>query len=344
VSGGRGQVHLGDLVRAVVALDVTEPAEVAAIAATMGLGGRSGLGGTVGEWGAGFHRVGVEVPDRVGAEVLDPVAGLAAHPEPPGVPEPAVVGDGGLSVLALRGTAGAVPGSDRLAGSDIGDAQALVDSGVGAGPMRALDPAWPARWAPGVMFATASTDVTSRRVDERGLARRVAVRPLIRELPVRARPTTRLGIQLLLDAGESMLPFRADQRWLRELAGGVVGRDRVAVLHFRGTPLRGVRRVGRRGWIPYSPPAAGAPVVLVSDLGLRRLPFSGDAAAGGAEWTDWLDSVARTGCPVVCLTPYEARAHPWAIRRRVSLVPLDRRTSIRSAWRETRRLRGEARG
>ncbi|WP_424639019.1 hypothetical protein [Embleya sp. AB8] len=205
------------------------------------------------------------------------------------------------------------------------------------------EPPWLGRWAPGVMFAAASTDVPGRTVDERLLVRRLGGRAYVRELPYRTRATTRRGIQLLLDGGESMRPFRADQRWLRDLAGGVVGRDRVEVLRFQGTPLRGVRRVGRRERDGYRAPAAGTPVVLVSDLALRRLPFSGDAAAGTVEWGDWLDALRRAGCPVVCLTPYEAWAHPWALRRRVSLVPLDRRTSIGSAWRESRRVRGEVR-
>ncbi|GCD97588.1 hypothetical protein [Embleya hyalina] len=331
MSTARGRIHLGDLVRAIVALDVTDVDTAAGIARMLGIAGDADTP----EWADG--------PDEA------PPADEPAGPPAPGELVPmSVPPDAGCSLLSLRGphapneATGPAESSQAPGEAPPGEIDRLLEAGTDdrAGPP---EPPWVGRWAPGVMFAVGSTDVVGRSVDERALVRRVAARSFLRELPRRTRPTTRLGVQLLLDAGECMTPFRADQRWLRELAAGVVGRDRVEVLRFWGTPARGVRRVGRRERAAYRPPAAGTPVVLISDLGLRRLPFSGDAAAGPGEWGDWIDAVRRAGCPVVCVTPYPARAHPWSLRQRVSLVPLDRRTSIRAARRETRRVRGEVR-
>ncbi|MGW1995413.1 hypothetical protein [Embleya sp. NPDC001921] len=325
MSAGRGQVHLGDLVRAIVALEVTEVDTAMEIGRVLGLSAPADSA----QPGRTSDRTPApaEGPDEPqGARVDPPVAVSAPAP-------PWREADGGCSLLVLREPR---PGAGRVVAteSDEADVQRLLDSGAdGDTP----EPVWPRRWAPGVMFAATSTDVIGRVLDERALIRGMVDRGLVGRLPFRARPTTRLGIQLLLDGGESMRPFRSDQRWLRELADAVVGRGRVEVLRFQGTPRRGVRAVGRRGPVAYRAPAPGTPVVLVSDLGLRRLPFSAAAAAGAAEWRDWIDAVRRAGCPVVCLTPYEARAHPWVLRRRVAMVPLDRRTSLRAAWRESRR-------
>ncbi|WP_406299093.1 hypothetical protein OG948_27945 [Embleya sp. NBC_00888] len=325
MSAGRGQVHLGDLVRAIVALEVTEVDTAMEIARALGLSATTDSVRPVG------------TSARTPPPAADPDEPRGTRDDSPAVVSapvpPPREADGGCSLLVLREPR---PASGRVVAdeSDGVDVQRLLDSGSRDG---APEPVWSGRWASGVMFAATATDVIGRVLDERALVRGVADRGLVRTLPFRSRPTTRLGIQLLLDGGESMRPFRFDQRWLRELADAVVGRGRVEVLRFQGTPWRGVRAVGRRGPVAYRAPAAGTPVVLVSDLGLRRLPFSAAAAAGSAEWRDWIDGVRRAGCPVVCLTPYEARAHPWALRRRVAMVPLDRRTSIRAARRETRR-------
>ncbi|MFF7246173.1 hypothetical protein ACFZBU_19945 [Embleya sp. NPDC008237] len=329
----RGQVHLGDLIRAIVALEVTDAATAAEIARMLGMA----------DAGDPEAQAGIAAEPAAQAGEVDPDPARWDEPLPAGpgsAPAPPHEADGGCSVLTLRGP---TPGPDGTGGTDgvvewdpVG-VRRLLDPGANDG---APKPPWSARWAPGVMFAVASTDVFGRVLDERALTRAMAACSPVRGLPFRIRPSTRLGMQLVLDGGESMLPFRADQQWLRELADAVVGRGRVEVLRFRGTPGRGVRVVGRRrGRVAYRPPAAGTPVVVVSDLGLRRLPFSGSSAAGVGEWRDWLDAVRRAGCPVVCLTPYEAWAHPWTLRRRVALVPLDRRTSIRAARRESRRVR-----
>ncbi|MEU0935503.1 hypothetical protein [Embleya sp. NPDC005971] len=335
MSTARGQVHLGDLVRAIVALEVTDVAAAAEIARMLG------------PTGAADPREGTDVAAQPAAEADDDVPDPADLDEPPamdpGTPAPPPgEADGACSVLTLRGPTrggagvGGAVDSDGPAEADAVGVRRLLDPGAGEEPTQ---PPWAVRWAPGVMFAVASTDVLGRVLDERALVRAVVDGAPVRRLPFRPRPTTRLGLQLLLDGGESMLPFGADQRWLRDLADAVVGRGRVEVLRFQGTPWRGVRAMRRHGRVGYRAPAPGTPVVVVSDLGLRRLPFSGAAAAGVAEWRDWLDAVHRAGCPVVCLTPYEAGAHPWTLRRRVALVSLDRRTSIRAAWRESRRVR-----
>lgn len=204
-------------------------------------------------------------------------------------------------------------------------------------------PPWDPRTQRGVMLAAASTDVEGREVDRHRLVG-MAVRTLAgraprqgMRMPRRIRPTTRAGALLLLDRGTAMQPYRHDQAWLAELAALVLRRDRVQVREL--LLRRGVSGDGGRTWEPLRPPAPGRPVLLLSDLGALPVPFADRTATTPMEWLPWLRWLRRGGTPVTCLTPFPAEAYPAAVRQTVPLVPLDRRTSIRSAHAETRRFR-----
>ncbi|RAJ71914.1 hypothetical protein K378_00738 [Streptomyces sp. Amel2xB2] len=201
------------------------------------------------------------------------------------------------------------------------------------------EPLWKPDWARGVMFATVSTPVASRRLDARTLSRKTARHESLRTVPWQSRPSTRRGVQLLLDHGAGMTPFQEDRRWLRELAGSIAGRDRVEVLRFRGTPLRGVVRGDPAAPQPYRPPAPGTPVVLVSDLGRARRPFADEPSVPAADWREFIHRLLRSGCPAVCITPFPADDYPRSLRDRVALIPFDRRISLRYAQEALRRIR-----
>ncbi|OPG08482.1 hypothetical protein B1R27_09815 [Streptomyces sp. GKU 895] len=198
------------------------------------------------------------------------------------------------------------------------------------------DPPWTPEWARGVMVAVVSAPVASRRLDQRVLMRKVSRQQAMRSVPWQRRPSTRRGVQLLLDHSAGMAPFQDDRRWLRALLESVAGRDRVEVLRFTGSPLRGVVRTAGTAPEVYRPPAPGTPVVLVSDLGRVRPPFTGGASARFDEWLDFIDGVLHAGCPPVCVSPFPARVYPRSVRGRVALIPFDRRISLRHAREATR--------
>ncbi|MEV5786751.1 hypothetical protein AB0L42_38060 [Streptomyces sp. NPDC052287] len=181
------------------------------------------------------------------------------------------------------------------------------------------------------MFATVAAPLQSRELDERSLVRRVARLDTVRRVPRRRRLSTRRGAQLLLDHGAGLTPFQDDRLWLHELAANVIGRDRVDVLRFRGTPDRGVVRRDPLAREAYRPPLPGTPVVLFSDLGLLRPAFADRSVASPREWRGFLDLIRHSGCPVVCLTPYHPEDYPAELRANVVFLPFDRRVSLRHA-------------
>ncbi|MFD3615470.1 hypothetical protein ACFWWT_09520 [Streptomyces sp. NPDC058676] len=368
----RGGLFLGDLVKAVSLLHPRDRATAVAMARLVGLG----PGGQELLVPAGLTAGPASVADAAlaGPEAEEPppspasaAAAAADRPAPVGavasggdaVPEQAVPDEMVSPPLALaerpapalrlreRPVAFSLaltrpPSEDRHR-----PATGRTDDGTGevpgesSGAVRSagLEPPWTPEWARGVMVAAVSAPVASRRLDQRALVRKVSRQQVLRAVPWQRRPSTRRGVQLLLDHSPGMVPFHDDRRWLHGLMASVAGRDRVEVLRFSGSPRRGVVHVGSSaGPQAYRAPAPGTPVVLVSDLGMLRPPLTGDRTARVHEWLDFLDQVLRCGCPPTCLTPFPATAYLPPVRDRVALIPFDRRISLRHAREATRKI------
>ncbi len=154
-----------------------------------------------------------------------------------------------------------------------------------------------------------------------------ALRPVTRlpRLPV---STLRFGIQLLLDRGQGTWPYYGDQELIRHEILGIVGRDRVETLYFSDSPLRGFGPGSRSRWQrPYQPPAAGTPVVVVTDLGIgrRRNPRMG---AREEEWLRFAEAVSDAECPLLALVPYAEPRWPIALRKAMYILSWDRGTHV----------------
>ncbi|WP_329402970.1 hypothetical protein [Streptomyces melanogenes] len=362
---GRGELFLGDLVRALAELRPADLATAAAMAALLGQGHRTptplpqshGVRAVSGgasrpttvplEGAPGGPRRGTPAPPP---RAITAERGPRAERPEPSEPEGAGPGHGGaeravllthrpvdFSLTAIGGPAPPATEANGANGAEPG--AGLPERRTAAVPLT-HEPPWKKNWARGIMFAAVATPVESREVDQRALLRGVAGRQALRAVPRRRRLSTRRGVQLLLDHGPGMAPFRDDGLWLRDLVGSIAGRDRIEVLRFRGAPGRGVVRQDPLTIDPYRPPPPGTPVILFSDLGRMRPPFAGQGVAGPQEWRAFVHTVAHSGCPVVCLTPYESGDYPAALRKRVAFVPLDRRVSLRHAQRATARVRG----
>jgi hypothetical protein len=157
---------------------------------------------------------------------------------------------------------------------------------------------------------------------------------LARRLPVRSFPrrqvhSMRLGVRVLADVSESMIPFAQDREQLIGRVRTVLGSDRTEVHHFTGVPLRGVRSSPRSTLRSFAPPPHGTPLLVLSDLGLGEWALDAERA-DVSEWLEFESMARRAGCRVVVLVPYSPRRWPRALRRQRGFLHWDRRTTARA--------------
>ncbi len=350
----RGPVHAGDVIRAAGALGVEDAADVLALRRAMGLPEPRAWRDDPGT--AADRRRPRPLPEP------DPEPG-----PPPSGPEPSRQGPGSGPSPAHRATPpprGTVSPADRPRSSGgslltfpapVGPDEASAAGGEPPSlesvlfhrpddpPEQRPAPPWNPRTERAILLAVAATEAAGREVDRRRLVQ-LAVRgpgwnrPVGgRVIPYRPRATTRAGLQLLLDRGPAMRPFRHDHQWIVQLAHRVLPPDQLRVLDVR--PAQAVGADGGRAWLAKARLAPGAPLLLVSDLGHLRLPVALRHQVSTADWLAFVTRLRRAGHPVACLTPFPPEAYPPAVRRAVALVPLDRRTSVSSARDSVRQLR-----
>lgn len=371
----RGEIFIGDLIKALSGLRPRDTETASVIAgllgmepdeATVGLTVGAAVTSTLRTQGPG--RRGETVPTALPAPVLAEDSGGGPRPAP-SFPAPAPVPrrPGCLRDPGSTSAADFPPSEVRvrapeLAGRDVDfsltvlrpPSVPLVPPAPAVPPIDApghepdgndgqaslpFEPPWTTDWARGLMFAAVSTPVESRTLDQRRLIGKVSSQQVVRAVPWQHRPSARRGVQLLTDHGPGMAPFHLDRAWLRDLVESVAGRDRVEVLRFRGCPAQGVVRSVLTGPQVYRPPVPGTPVVLVSDLGRARPPFTGAYAARAEEWRRFVEAVVHAGCPVICLTPYDREGYPPGLREKVALVPFDRRITLGEVRQATSRAR-----
>jgi hypothetical protein len=166
---------------------------------------------------------------------------------------------------------------------------------------------------------------------------------LARGLPLTTLPltptwSTRRGLQVLVDDGPGMAPFRGDVTRVLDGLADVVPADRIERLAFEGCPLRGCRVPRRKGLRRWHAPARGAAVLLLSDLGIGAAdPPS--ARANVAEWLAFAAALRGAGVTVRTLVPYPAPRWPRALVNTLHPVPWDRATTVA----QVRRTLGAAR-
>lgn len=182
------------------------------------------------------------------------------------------------------------------------------------------------QWAGAILRDVVSRRVCEGPVDVAALIDTLAHgRPVVRlpRLPV---PTLRHGVQVLVDRGSGMQPFRRDQDQLLAQLRTVVGSELVEVGYFSDVPQRGTGPGPRWTRTAYTPPAAGRRVLLLSDLGLGG-PTEDHGRATRADWEAFVGLVTRAGCAVVALSPYPARRWPAWMPRLLPVISWDRTTT-----------------
>jgi hypothetical protein len=165
------------------------------------------------------------------------------------------------------------------------------------------------------------------------------------KIPYRLVPTLRRGAQVLIDESDAMHPFRHDVGHLLEDLDRLFGRGHLIVRRFAHCPERGVRQNDRSRREAWEPPARGAPVAVVSNLGLT--PGADlEAAAPLSEWHAFGVRVRESGCPLVALVPINPLRWPLWLQRTITFIHWSERTTARQiarALRDSRRRFEEAR-
>lgn len=189
-----------------------------------------------------------------------------------------------------------------------------------------LEPLFFPRWMRGILSAGLATNSEIGEVDVNRVVKILASGKSVEELPLLSSPTLTRGVQLLIDRSHGMMPFIRDQIRLHEEILDVVGSDRVKTLRFVGCPTRGAGDGPKDKWSTYSPPLTGAPVLLLTDLGIGK-PSLSDERAGVNEWLEFAHLVRKAKCPLIAFVPYDESRWPPALKNHMSIIQWDRNTT-----------------
>jgi type VI secretion system protein ImpC len=191
-------------------------------------------------------------------------------------------------------------------------------------PFRRYDfPLFEPKWQRAIITKLASVTMPLGEPDLERVVDRIASGQALLTIPRRGIPTTAKGLQMLIDQGDSLEPFRLDVAELVRAFRRTIGPARVAVQSFRGLPEWGCA-IGIE-WANYRLPPAGTSVVVVSDLGLAPCPPTA-IAASTSDWRKFFGRLARQRHRCAVVVPRDSRElRPW-VRPGAQLVPWDRRT------------------
>jgi hypothetical protein len=170
--------------------------------------------------------------------------------------------------------------------------------------------------------------VSSERVghepDLERLIAHMARHELPNPIPLETHRTLARGVQVLVDRGEGMEPFAADQQALVDLLRRLVGHALVSVQTIYEAPDRA------DPLYPWKPPPPGTPVLALTDLGLgSRADLSGRELI--AAWRTAAAVLAPRRSTLVALIPYPRDRWPSELAAVVRLVEWDRPTTAAAA-------------
>jgi hypothetical protein len=189
-----------------------------------------------------------------------------------------------------------------------------------------IEPLFVPRWTRNIIAAAISTNSLTGRIDVDAVVKRLAEAKALVHLPLKPSPTMRKGVLVLLDMGEGLVPFAFDRDMLWRDIRRTAGADRSVALRFAGSPLRGTGRGAEDGWLDFSPPPPGTPVVLVTDLGLAHPPLAAHATTG--EWLEFAQIINGAHCPLLAFVPYPSERIPFSLRQAMRIIFWDRSTTV----------------
>lgn len=259
--------------------------------------------------------------------------GLSGRPAGPRTEPPSPAGD--ASLQARPTTLRKVAQRADLAPGDGALHPAARERESGAGDTDASSAPVESLFAPNrvraILRGLATVPVPSGEPDMTNIIDMIARAVPVARLPERSVHALGHSVQLLFDAGPTMLPFTQDKQQLALAAVRLIGRDRVRVADFLGAPPDGIRAQRSVRWQPFDWPDRRSTVVVVSDLG------SGDGRQGiDLAWRDFLDQAARRQVCTVALIPYPASRWPDGVEEFDAALTWDLATGVRSLRRALR--------
>jgi hypothetical protein len=167
----------------------------------------------------------------------------------------------------------------------------------------------------------------------------MAANRTLEDIPLGWIETTRGEVQLLLDVGPSMDPYREDVERRPDELVRIVGDDELELRWFQECPLgpAGVLAPEQLEPVPYALPPARTRLVAVTAFGVRGHRPAPPAAV--ADWRRFAARCRRSGVPLVVLTPLAPDRRPRELRSRVAVVTWDRWTGVREVARAVRKER-----
>lgn len=150
--------------------------------------------------------------------------------------------------------------------------------------------------------------------------------------------TLRRGVQLLLDEGPSMEPFRSDVRALERDLMLIVSPSLIDRQVFHRCPTRKLRTNSRAARTSWRPPPRGTPVFVVSDFGVSGSALDEERAAP-EEWERFASAVRAEGHQLLGLTPFAAARWPPALAELFMFVHWAERTTVGDVDRWARALK-----
>lgn len=186
-------------------------------------------------------------------------------------------------------------------------------------------------WTRAILSGALSTLSASGPLDVAALVRRVARGAPLQQIPLRPAPIMAHGVQVLVDRGNAMLSFTADQDWLLDRLRSVVGEDRLQILSFEGCPSWGAGPGASWEWKEYFEawsPLPGVTVMALTDLGIGTWG-AGNQPVHPSEWRAFANRLRQAGCPLIALVPYRKDRWPQELTRCMKILHWDPATSAR---------------
>jgi hypothetical protein len=200
-----------------------------------------------------------------------------------------------------------------------------------ASPPSGSDSLLPPTQQRAILSALCRSPAATGDIDVDELVERIARGEPVRRLPFTAAPTTRRGIQVLVDFGDGMRPFVRDQEELVEGLERVAGPDGFEVLRFAGCPLDepGAGPGPIWTWRPYLAPLAGQPVIVLSDFGAGVKPSLRWALQ--RQWLGFATALHAAGNQIVGLAPVPTDRLPGELRATLPILTWDRTIRVADA-------------
>jgi hypothetical protein len=165
----------------------------------------------------------------------------------------------------------------------------------------------------------AAAFLPSATIDVDQLVEAMAKIELPRDLPYVSESTTRRGVQLLLDRSARLDGLAFDVQQLERRFVSLLGEGSVEALRFREFPsIAGAGPADT--WTPYRPPAPFVPIVVVTAF----------SASNERVWDALVKRWARQQRTVTFLVPHGAERVPRSVAAVARVVPWDRPTTARS--------------